>query len=241
MKNLIFYTLFLIGLSCCTPTLFAQCDGSIKPVSNEETKYKGRGNRCEGFFTADVAANRLRFVSFTLGDFRFANNDENEVIIVKSNEPKLNLRAEGIPNDLYYRMDAQLKSDSLVWPVKDVLFKEESTRYARNIGLLAFKMDSAKVKIYHPVKAKGRKTMPDPNSLPLIKLTCTTKLSVVEWRVKDEKEEKKYQRLDRTYFQAYSTIYLRLPADVKGEKTIQISAQEADSGRWLKLNIPVKI
>ena len=237
MRYMVFRIVFLIGLWCCNSTLTAQCDGSIKPVSNEKIAYKTRENRCEGFFTSKVASNRLRLVSFTLGDFSFAA-EEDEIIEIQSNEPKLVLKAEGIPNDLFYRMDAEITGGSLKWPVKDVLLQNDRTRLARNIGLLAFREDPVLHKVFSPIKAKGKHVAGDQNTLPLLKLICTTSLVIVEWRIKGEE---KYRRLEKSSFIAHTPIYIRIPADIKGEKQIQIRAKESSSIEWLNLNISIKI
>lgn len=215
----------------------AQCDAALTPSSNQQIAYKSRGSRCEGFYAAKVAANRLKVISFTIGDLRFLP-EENEIIEIQSTEPKLNIRAEGIPNDLYYRMDASTNNGSFSWPVKEVLIQDARTKIARNIGILAYLPKTTTKAIYIPVKACGQKSSADPNELPLLKMVCTTKLTHVQWRLQGESE---YRKLEGSVFRAFAPILIRIPADVKGEKTIQIRAKEENSLEWLPTSIHVKI
>ncbi len=180
---------------------------------------------------------RLKIVSFTLGDIRFLP-DENEVIEINCPESKLKIRAEGIPNDLYYRMDALVSNGKFMWPVKEVLFLDSRTKIARNIGILAFLTSEPKKNIYVPVKVNGQNATADPNSSPLLKFVCTTKLNQIQWRVQGETQ---YRKLEGSSFRAYAPVFLRIPADVKGEKSIQIKAQEENSIEWIYTNVTVKI
>ncbi len=228
----------MVYLAVETNPVYAQCDEGLKPVSNSKLAYQTWSNRCEGFFASEVAANRMRLVSFTRGDLRYAA-EENEIIEISSTESKLLVRAEGIPNDLYYRMDAELKNGRFTWPVKDILLQNERTRLARNIGLLAFKRDSLNNKTYFPVKASGKLTpLEDPNKLPLLKLVCTTTLAQVEWRVNGEQL---YTKLNKSSFLAFSPILIRIPEAISGKHQLQIRAKEANSTRWLTLNVNVNL
>lgn len=216
--------------------LIAQCDANLSPSDNETIAYRTRGNRCEGFYRAKVAANVLRLVSITLGEFRF-NPTANEVIEVKignTGTGQVQFRAEGIPNDLYYRLDCQFPAQSgFSWPVKDVLLKETRTQDARNIGLLA-RLNTH----YIPVQAKGKTAAAEASPQALIKLVCTTRVSKVMWRVSGQKD---YVTLPGDSFPAGRNITIRLPNTLKGKNTIEVKAKSADSTDWMNAEVPVQL
>lgn len=216
--------------------LTAQCDANLSPSDNETIAYRTRGNRCEGFYRAKVAANVLRLVSITLGEFRF-NPTANEVIEVKignTGTGQVQFRAEGIPNDLYYRLDCQFPAQSgFSWPVKDVLLKETRTQDARNIGLLA-RLNTH----YIPVQAKGKTASAETSPQALIKLVCSTRVSKVMWRVSGQKD---YVTLPGDSFPAGRNITIRLPNTLKGKNTIEVKAKAADSTDWMNTEVPVQL
>lgn len=230
-----YFAFFLVTVS--TVQCLSQCDNTIVPSSNANLAYKTREGRCEGFYSAKVAANRLKVVSFTLGDIRF-QAQEDEVIEIKSPEARLKIKAEGIPNDLYYRMDAVLDKGTMIWPVKEVLFQDTRTRYARNIGILANVSDKVSHPIYVPVKVVGKKASADPSQTPLLKLVCTTRLTQLQWRVQGEST---YRVLEGSSFRAFAPIYIRIPEGISGEKLIQIRAKEENGLEWLQTSLTVKI
>lgn len=214
-----------------------QCDNAIVPSSNTNLAYKTRGTRCEGFYSAKVSANRLKVVSFTLGDIRF-QAQEDEIIEIKSREGNLKIKAEGILNDLYYRMDAILDKGTMFWPVKEVLFQDTRTRYARNIGILANVSNKTNNPVFVPVEVVGKKASADPNQTPLLKLVCTTKLAQVQWRVQGEST---YRVLEGSGFRAFAPVFIRIPEGITGEKLIQIRAKEENGLEWLQTSLTVKI
>lgn len=229
--------LILILLTLVEVSSFAQspCNPSITPSANATLAYRNRNNRCEGFYRAKVAANALRLVSVTSGEFRFAAQ-ATELIEIKTtaSSGQVKFTAEGIPNDLYYRLDAEFPAKTgFSWPVKDVLLKETRTQDARNIGLLA-KLDQ----YYLPIQAKGQSANADANPQTLIKFVSTTRTSQVLWRVAGEA---KFTTLSGSSFPAGKAITLRLPNTLKGKNTIEIRARAEDNTDWMNLSVPVQL
>jgi hypothetical protein len=143
-------------------------------------------------------------------------------------------RAEGIPNDLYYRLDCQFSAQSgFSWPVKDVLLKEPRTQDASKIGLLA-RLNTH----YIPVQAKGKTATAEANPQTLIKLVCTTRVSKVMWRISGQKD---YVTLPGDSFPAGRNITIRLPNTLKGKNTIEVKAKSADSTDWMNAEVPVQL
>lgn len=218
--------------------LIAQCDPSVMPSADEKLAYRPRGNRCEGFFSPKIAAHRIRIVSFTLGEVRF-EADPSEVIEVKAPVEDLKLQAIGIPNDLYYRMDVELRGNSLQWPVSDVLYQNDQSKLARNIGILAFKQEG-KDKVYYPVNIQGKKTaLSEPAKTIILKIVSTTRLAQVAWKI--DKTGEKYRPVNGSSFKAFTPVYIRIPADLVGFQSIVIRAVEESSPNPLFLNIKVRI
>lgn len=148
----------LITLCCWPVTTSAQCDDSLRPSENAALSYRTRGNRCEGFYRANVSASSLALVSCTRGDFSFT--PENGELITLSLpagiQGSIDVRAQGIPTTLYYRMDARLApGETLRWSPADVLLKDERTARPSNIGLLAFR-GSGQDRVYYPLVARSR-------------------------------------------------------------------------------------
>ncbi|MBK8655628.1 MAG: hypothetical protein IPN20_17345 [Haliscomenobacter sp.] len=123
------FRLFFLFLVLLAPDFLAgQCDNQITPADNAVLRYKYRGNRCEGFYRSKVSAKSLALVSCTLGEFRFKSDPEERITLQVASEKAVNIRAQGIPIDLYYRMDASLEPDQkLEWDVASVLLKDSKT------------------------------------------------------------------------------------------------------------------
>ena len=147
-----------ILLSCCLAAQ-AQCDDyGVEPSDNSTLRYQPRGNRCEGFYRSKVSAPSLELIACTLGDLRF-KNDKAEVItlsLLGGGKQTVNIRAQGIPINLYYRMDAELQSGkTLNWEVSPVLLKDARTTRAYNIGLLAYQGEGTK-QVFFPVAPQSK-------------------------------------------------------------------------------------
>lgn len=145
--------LFLISTFART-----QCDAKIEPSENSTLRYQMRGNRCEGFYRSKVSAASLELIAFTIGEFKF-KNDQKELIILSlpsAGKEAVKVRAQGIPLNLYYRMDAELVAGkTLTWEVAPVLLKDERTTRAYNIGLLAFQGAGNK-QVFFPVTPQSK-------------------------------------------------------------------------------------
>jgi hypothetical protein len=131
-------------------------------------------------------------------------------------------------NNLVFK---ELKEKKMEWPVKDVLYQDERTRIARNIGILAFKQNGNS-RTYFPVSIQGKKVVTTTaNPSPILKINCTTRIAIVQWRVKGEAN---YRTLPGTSFRAYTPIYIRIPADLKGNHELEVRVREENSTEWLR-------
>ncbi len=179
------FRLFFLFLVLLAPDFLAgQCDNQITPADNAVLRYKYRGNRCEGFYRSKVSAGSLALVSCTLGEFRFKSDPEERITLQVASEKAVNIRAQGIPIDLYYRMDASLEPDQkLEWDVASVLLKDSKTAKAFNIGLLAFR-ESEGNKIFYPVKSVSKLLTPaNTKDTVLLQLMGSERVESLKWQL----------------------------------------------------------
>lgn len=214
--------------------ILGQCNANIIPCNDASLAYRSRGNRCEGFYRANIASNALRLVSVTCGEFRFLPQPS-EIIEVRTNfdNGQIVFSAEGIPNDLFYRLDCSFAASSgFYWPVKDVLLRETRTREAKNIGLLA-----SLGGYYLPVQAKGRGILADPHPQIIVKLVASTRINKVIWCIKGQKN---FVNLPPKSIPAGQCIIIRLPNTLKGKNIIEVRAQAEDQSDWFIKEVAIQ-
>jgi hypothetical protein len=152
----------LLILLCFSPLLVAAqsaCDPSVEPsLEKSAIRYQHRGNRCEGFYKSKVSAASLELIAFTLGDLRF-KNEKGESITLRTptaGSKTVQIRAQGIPRNLYYRMDASLQGgQNLSWEADPVLLRDDGSSRAYNIGLLAFQGEGSQ-RVFFPVLSQSK-------------------------------------------------------------------------------------
>lgn len=149
---LIFQVLIFYGIS------FSQtnCDHNLETIENDETSYRARGNRCEGFYKSEVASNSIDLVGVLRGQLVYELNEAETIEISTSQyiSQPLHLRAQAIPLKTYYRMDAQLNvGETFNWPVKDVLFPREITY--KQISIYG-QYQEGTTDIYVPLRARSQ-------------------------------------------------------------------------------------
>lgn len=167
--------------------LQSQCDRQgLTPSENTSISYKHRGNRCEGFYRSQVSASSkpVELISCTFGDFRFRNHsDEFILLTIPTTNTQVNVRAQGIPSTLYYRMDAQLNQrQTLRWDVKEVLLLNQRTSQDHNIGVLSFSGEGVN-KVFYPVKAQANLYKQEPSNDIVLKFMPMVSLTSFEWRL----------------------------------------------------------
>lgn len=243
MKTFIIPTVMYLSIS--VQTVFAQCNPAIKPSDNKSLKYQMRDSRCEGFYTALVGSSNMELVSFTLGDFIFAD-DPNEVITIKPNKvlsTTLNITALGIPKDLFYRMDAQISPEDQqqIWRASDVLTQNSRTKLSRNIGVLGYYEEKDK-KFYTPLVTStliAKNEDEQKTREPILKIICNTRVTDVRYKI-DNQKDIKITESNRNY-PGGIPILIKLPKNLTGEHTIEIKARKFDSTQWVTKKLDIKI
>lgn len=229
----LYFSILSLFILLYVPTIFHSnlnkpnaCDPTIIPSSNPSLKYKDRGNRCEGFYRSKVSQNNFRFVRFTKGNFQFKGKEE-EVITLKIpiENTSAQVRAEGIPGDLYYRMDGTISSSTpLDWRLRDVILRDGRTKYARNIGLYAFEGEN-NPDTYIPVIANSNLAERNMANQPyVIQIVASTRIEEVKWKLRGDESFKLIN--DGESFYAGKMIPIRLPKDLaSGDYTLEIEAK----------------
>ena len=110
----------VFGLTSSGQTL--RCD-SLEPIPESSMQYKNRGNRCEGFYVANVGARNIDVVALTIGLLKYDLDKGVKLLISAPTQIRpVHVRAVAIPPRTYYRMDADLDGGKVLeWPVDDVL------------------------------------------------------------------------------------------------------------------------
>jgi hypothetical protein len=134
----------LIFFPYCLTVSAGPCQKSLSPDPiAERDGYRERdgGQRCEGIYTSPVAGESVEIVSFSQGhltyDFSQSGPLSITLAIKPANPAQVHVRAVGIPERLYYEMDADLPGGgALVWPIKEVVVPERIA--PTDIGVYAF-------------------------------------------------------------------------------------------------------
>ncbi len=219
--------LLLFGIFCPSILLMAQCANIEPATSMGSLQYKDRGKHCEGFYRSLVSANDLVLVSFTKGPLRYSsdNAEKLHLSLPTSINEQVRIRGYGIPRDLYYRMDLVLKpDDEFDWNTGTVLLKNNRTKFARFIGLLAFKGQKKK-RTFMPVIVNT----PKVDQPYLIQFVSSTRITQVKWRIVGHTEFVKIN--EGQSFRRDKPIKINLPNDLgSGKYKLEIQGREATNG-----------
>jgi len=138
--------------------IFAQtkhCDQNLYPRPTDPLGYRLRNDRCEGRYIQDVSATLL-LASFTesFEDYDFNGLQPLVVEWTTIGDENIHLRAHGIRQQLYYRMDAicPAKSNNYLWPI-DILSALRSSR--EDIGVVGrtrYTLNGIEEELYVPLR-----------------------------------------------------------------------------------------
>jgi hypothetical protein len=220
--NFLYLTLFLTFSFGESTAIFAQCDNSLIPSTNDLISYQYRQNRCEGFYIAQVSG-KSEVVGFVKGLFNYALNPNEQVEITTETPNEIHIRAVGIPLTLYYRMDGKASKDnSLTWKIGDVLFRGGIPSY--NIGIYGWMQEGLKI-LYLPVQSKATIPQPKTDDTYRIYLRSSTKLSDLRWRVLCSASNitSQYQRYGNGNIMAGEPIVIEFPPNISGDCILEIA------------------
>jgi hypothetical protein len=236
----------ILAFPCGVQGQVAQC-ATLHPLPNSSFNYRDRGNRCEGFYVADVGATTMEPISFQQGTLGYELKPGTRLLVtVPGQTQSVHVRAVAIPARTYYRMDAVLNPGaSLTWPVDDVLLPEHLT--PERIGVLAWK-GSEQNKTLLPVRVENTgATSPGSHVLSAV-LTVRPSFDVqrIKWRSAavagtDCSEFGPWHDSSAPQVLAQQPVRLSL-GGLEGEHCIDIAAEAESSNEWtttrVKLEIP---
>jgi hypothetical protein len=233
MKKRLF---FFITLQLILSVAFCQCDNTLKPSDNPQVAYKTRVNRCEGTYTAKVAAPSLDVVGFTKGVFNY-KLDKAEVITIENTfNSNIYIRASAIPLNTYYRMDAALEKNTIFkWMVKDVLFNLNIP--SNSLGIYGWK-GNEKEKIFVPVKPVSSSYKPDKKYYLVIRTSAN--VLEVKYRYTSGANLSSYESVDGKS-RAGQPIVIVLPENFNGAYTIEVAAMLESKSEWVKNQYQISI
>lgn len=134
----------LIVFPYCQAASAGPCQKSLSPDPIAESDgYRERdgGKRCEGIYTSPVAGESIEIVSLSQGHLSYDLGRSAPLFVTLSikptNQATVHIRAVGIPERLYYEMDADIPvGAALTWPINEVVVRERIA--AADIGVYAF-------------------------------------------------------------------------------------------------------
>lgn len=179
--------LIAIELSYCRTASAGPCQESLSPdpiAERDGYRERGGGQRCEGIYTSPVAGEALEIVGVTRGrldyDLEHTAPSSITLAVTSSKATPVHVRAVGIPEHLYYEMDADMPADGvLVWPIKEVVAPERIAPI--DIGVYAFGAGSGGDPVFIPVSISSG-AAPTPILQPLIVILRVGDLASLTWR-----------------------------------------------------------
>jgi hypothetical protein len=172
--------LFTMILTYLPSAVLAQSSCPLLTPVNGTLGYQNFGNRCEGFYVANVSES-FQIVSLLQGTIP-QDWQRNTVLKVSAgvsiSEP-INVRAVPLSQQPFYRMDAVLQSSAILdWPVGDILFP--SNLKPNNIGVYGW-IGSESDKTFIPLRISKAGASPSASSNILI-VRAGTDVAGLVWR-----------------------------------------------------------
>jgi hypothetical protein len=236
--------LWLVFVLTMSPVQAASCDPVLTPFPGSDLGYASHGNRCEGFYVANVSSESLEVVAVLQGTLRF---DWKPDVVLQVSAPNftqgtVNVRAVAIPLKTYYRMDGTVSPiKTMQWPIEDVVFPGQLT--ARRLGVYGW-VGSENNKMFVPLRVTQKDS---PKSIlsqedTYIIFRSSVDVDTVLWRystVQDNQCAKyvEWQQQDAAPVNAGWPVTITLPQlpGKKGDLCLEIAAKEKDNDEWLKL------
>jgi hypothetical protein len=177
--------LALVVLWPLRQALGGPCDPAILPspvAGSARYQERAGGLRCEGIYVARVSGTPVQLVSLTRGLLSYDLGSPGILMVALANgfaAKETSLRATGIPDQLFYQMDAILGDRAVAWPVGEVLKQRQIT--PDNVGVYAFRKDAGAQPIYLPVDVALEGTAPQSEA-PIIATLRAIGIAFVQWR-----------------------------------------------------------
>ena len=175
----------LLLASAAAPAMAGPCEQGLAPIPGSDGyRERGAGARCEGLFVSPVSGAALEVVSFTDAPLRYDLGPSATLAISLTGptpgNATVHVRAIGIPDGLFYRLDADLApGQTLAWPVGEVLIPDRIP--PEQVGVLALLRDASGRTVYLPVHAAQPGSRSTGGGLLLV-LRPLAELGDPQWR-----------------------------------------------------------
>ena len=232
-----------------SPVQAASCDPALAPFPASDLGYTSYGNRCEGFYVANVSSESLEVVSVLQGTLEFEWKPE---VVLRVSAPGLtqgtvNVRAIAIPLKTYYRLDGTVSpQQSMRWPIGDVIFPGKLT--AQRLGVFGW-VGTENDKIFVPVRViqedSVQSPLPKENTYLIVRSsvdvdTVLSRYSTAKGNRCSKFVEWREQNSAPVHAGWPVTITLPKLSGEKGDLCLEIAAREKDNDEWLKLSIRIR-
>ncbi len=132
------------------------CDPEIEQSTTDQLGYRLRGDRCEGRYIQEVGSTILSAVSLTEA-FEEYDLNSGEDLVVEWNAPpgqNIRLRAHGLRQRLYYRMDTTAPSGntSYRWPIKVLSGLDIPRVDVGVLGWMTYSIGKARQDVFLPLR-----------------------------------------------------------------------------------------
>lgn len=223
------------------------CDASLTPIDNWALQYRTRGERCEGFYEAEISSgNTLEIVGLTLGLFSYALEEGVNVSLSCPllDDASVHVRAVGIPLKMYYRMDAAIgPGQSLTWPLNDVLFPQQIP--SDDVGVLAWLREAeheSASRVYVPVFTTTAAGQPASDERINLYVRSSVDVEAVQWRVSGQcegicQEMSVWTNAERPAYRAGKPIRIELLPSGTERVCVEVAARNQVTGDWLKRSV----
>ncbi len=225
------------------------CDAALTPVPNDPLAYAGRGNRCEGLYTARVGG-QFEVVSLLIGtlDYPWLEDVDLTVSSPHVRDSVVNIRAVALPEKTYYRMDSRLAPQSqLTWSTGDVLVQERLA--AGDVGVFGW-VDTERGKEFVPVQVVHADSTADATAPIHLGVRPAVDMEDVSWRharfvdgdcmAWTQPEKVFSSRVDSISFSQGDLIPIVLPDRHTAVECVEIFSREA-GGDWLDKPFKIRI
>jgi hypothetical protein len=171
-----------------TPAMAGPCENGLSPspVSGRDGYIeRAGGQRCEGIYVSPVGGAQVELVSLTRGRLWYDLDRSGTLQIALSGvSGPARVRAVGIPDGLYYQMDADLADGRTInWPIADVLKRQRIG--SDLVGVYAFRKNASAEFVYLPVDVRVPATS-STTDRPLVVILRIVGVTDPRWRFTTE-------------------------------------------------------
>ena len=168
------YCLFVFASLLSLP-VYAEdspCDPDLKSPENHPYRYIRRGDRCEGSYIQEVSSTTLLVASLTefFEDYDLTSGKDLLVGWKAPGPTGVRLRAQGVRQKLYYRMDTTLPSNrtAYTWPANILAALNIRKNDIGVVGWTTYAFGKTEQKVYLPLRISQQINPVSLNSYQLV-------------------------------------------------------------------------